>query len=150
MIKRSTNSTSVPVRSHDPQLRHRNDELAAVAAVFRLGGKNFIGEIPRQQQHRVGPALDERARIEDRQVRAGREKPLLIGAAIDDEIDEFAADAAVIKQRRSLGRGAVGGNSLALTLRVPEIAPELRAQRLDLGREGAIGRRAFAPGRDSA
>src|SRR5580658_8808977 len=40
--------------SDDPQLRHRNDELAAAATVLGLRGENLVGEIPGEQQYRVG------------------------------------------------------------------------------------------------
>jgi hypothetical protein len=45
------------VLSDDPQLRYWNDEFAAASAIFRLRGEDLVGEVSRQQQHRVGLPL---------------------------------------------------------------------------------------------
>ena len=52
----------------------------------------------------------------DGDVHARREAAVLVGIAIDREVQEVGADAAVVEQRVALARGAVSADALALVL----------------------------------
>ena len=69
--------------------------------------RDFVDQVPRQDQHEVGlllPALLDR---EDRDPRARCELAVLVGVPIDGEVEEVGPDAAVVEQRVPLTRGAV-------------------------------------------
>src|SRR6266545_7555401 len=85
-------SDSKIIASHNLGLRHRDDELAAAPAVLRLLREDLVCEVPGEKEHASGHALEKRFRRTDRQVCARREHALLDGAAIDDEIQDVAAD----------------------------------------------------------
>ena len=61
------------------------------------------------------------------------ETPLLVRAAVHDEIDRLGPDPAVIQEDRSLGRSAVGSDSLARLLD----PSEQREQRVLQGRDSS-------------
>ena len=50
---------------------------------------------------------------------------LLVGVAIDDEVERLGADAEGVEQGAPLGGGAVGGDPIALLLEPPEQRPQL-------------------------
>ncbi len=108
-----------------PDVRDGNDELAAAPPVLVLLPQDLVGEVPGEQQRVVGHRLDEPLRRDDRDAHARHEAPLLVGAAIDDEIQRLGPDAEGVEQRAPLGGGAVGGDPLALRLEAPEERPQL-------------------------
>src|SRR5438046_7372561 len=82
--------------SHHAHVRDRHDEPAAAPPVLGLLLQNFVGEVPREQEDVRRLPLEQPLRRFDRQVDARHESPLLVRAAIDDEVEVLAADARVV------------------------------------------------------
>ena len=74
----------------------------------------------------------------DRDVGPGEEPALLVGVAVDGEVEQVRADAAVVEQRVALARRAVAGDPLALAAPLDEELEQAPLRLLDLGREGAV------------
>src|SRR5882762_10253624 len=59
--------------------------------------KNLVLQVPRQYQYVVGMGFDQLVRMENRDVGAGRVFALFVWIAVDREVDEIRADAAIIE-----------------------------------------------------
>jgi hypothetical protein len=69
---------------------------APLSRVGELIGDLFA-QIPRQDEDVVRPCLRKLIGRENRNVRARREATVLVGAAVDEIVDEIGADAAEIE-----------------------------------------------------
>ena len=75
---------------------------------------DLVLQVPGQDQDVVGLGLVDRLDRLDRNVHARREAAVLVGIAVDREVEEVGADAAVVEQRVALARRAVAADRLAL------------------------------------
>ena len=67
-----------------------------------------------------GWPLEDRAGRQDRQADARNPFPLLVGVAVDDEVDRFRAQSGIVQQDSALGRGAVAGDRGPLGLQLAD------------------------------
>ena len=81
---------------------------------------DFGLQVPRQDEQIVGPCLIDGLDRMDGNVHAGREAAVLIRIAIDREVEEILADAAIVEQRVALPGRAVAADPLALSLQVDQ------------------------------
>ena len=77
---------------------------------------DLVLQVPGQDQDVVGLGLVDRLDRQDRNVHARREAAVLVGVAVDGEVEEVGADAAIVEQRVALARRAVAADRLALVL----------------------------------
>src|SRR6185503_15046745 len=73
-----------------------------------------------------------------------------VGAAVDGEVQEVAADAAVVQQRVALARRAVAGHALARGLGPDQEREQLALRLLHLLGEARVGRESQQAGLDLA
>ena len=71
---------------------------------------------------------------------ARREAAVLVGIAVDGEVEEVGADAAVVEQRVALARRAVAADRLALVLGRDQERQELALRASHLLGERRVGR----------
>src|SRR5262245_10422620 len=128
-------STSAARGSRDPQLRQRNDEGAAAAAVFVLLRENFFAEVPRQQQHVVGHFGEQILRRSNGQPRTCQPAAVFLWIAVDDELEHVDADPQRVEQHRAFGAGAIGGQAPPAALSIPQHVPERLQPGLDASAE---------------
>src|SRR5262245_57050883 len=112
---RSGPNPSVSI-SDDQRPRDRDDELGPPLARVRQLLEDLVLEVPGEYEDVVGPSFSDPLGSVDRDVRAREEAALLVRVAVDGEVDEVAADPAVVEQRVALTRRSVAGDRLALTL----------------------------------
>ena len=75
----------------------------------------------------------------DRDVHARREAAVLVGIAVDGELEEVGTDAAIVQERVALARRAIAADGLAVALRLDQERQELALGALDLLGKGGIG-----------
>ena len=80
----------------------------------------------------------ERLGMADRDVGAGQELALLVGVAVDRELEQVGADAAVVEQRVALAGGAVAGDALAVAAALDQELEQAPLGLLDLRRETGV------------
>ena len=91
--------------------RDRDDDSARPTRACRTSwADDLVLEVPREDQDEVRTGVLERLRMLDRDVGAGQELALLVRVAIDREVEQVGADAAVVEQRVALARRAVAGD----------------------------------------
>ena len=105
---------------------------------------DLVLQVPGQDQDVVGPGLVDRLDRLDRDVHARREAAVLVGVAVDREVEEVGADAAVVEQRVALAGRAVAADPLALLLGRDQERQQLALGALHLLGEARVGRRARA------
>ena len=98
---------------------------------------DFVPQIPRQDENVIGFRLGQAFWRVDRDMRAGQELPLLDRTAVDRVGEQVRPDAAVVKQRVALARGAVSGHRPSLTGSSEEEAEQV-ALDLQHGRREAL------------
>src|SRR5215831_16321118 len=96
-------------RLNNRYFRNRHDELGVPVADVGELSHNLVLQIPRQEQHVVGPGLGNLFRREDRNVRAGQIFPLLIGVTINRIVQEIGSDTTIVEQRVAFAGRAVPG-----------------------------------------
>jgi hypothetical protein len=102
-------------------------------------------EVPRQDQHIVGPVLVERGRRHDGDVVTGREETLLQRAVINDEIENVRTDAEVVRQRRRLRGSTETSDAEALGPQLRQHGHQPLPQHVDVVTEGPKGLRPVEP-----
>jgi len=71
-------------------------ELATAVGDMAHLHRNFVAQMPRQNEDAIGFDCIDRADVVDRDMLARREPAVLVGAAIDDEVEVIDADPAII------------------------------------------------------
>ena len=94
--------------------------MPAARSVLSLLRQNFVREVPGEQQGVVRHRLQQLLRRIDRQMDAGYVSTLFVVASIDNEIQHFLTNAAVIQERAALSGCAVGGQMGPLPLQIRE------------------------------
>ncbi len=79
-------------------------------------------------------------------MRARRELPLLVGAAVDDEVEKLTADSEVVEERATLGRGSVGGDGFAFRIQGGDHIHEIPFQVADPVGESFVGGKSVESG----
>src|SRR5882672_916462 len=119
----------------DPGDRH--DEASILEACDLTDRcQNLAFQVPGQYQYVVGPGFDQFVRMQNRDMGTGRVLPLLVRIAVDREIEEVSADAAVVEQGVALARSAVADDALPGALRTDE-----KLQQRALGFPDLLGER---------
>ena len=109
-------------RRSAPPTRARRSSWATISSL------RFHG----QDQDVVGTSLLERLRMPDRDVGPGQELALLVRVAVDRELEQVGADAAVVEQRVALAGRAVAGDPLALASACDQELEQAPLRLLDL------------------
>src|SRR5260221_14540399 len=94
--------------------RNRHHEAAAPFADMAHLRDHLVLDVPRQDQHVVGPGIADMLGGENRDVRSGQELALLVRAAVDRVLQLARAQPAVVEQRIAFGWRAVTDHALAL------------------------------------
>ena len=118
--------------------RDRHDEFTACVAIRLLLREDFVSEIPREQQCVIKFEFEQFLRRHNRDVRAGSEAAMFVGAAVGDKIQRVRADAVVIQQRAAFGRRAVSDDALAFLLQLGEQCHEVVFDSTDLIAEAFV------------
>ena len=108
------NSTTFMTRSgriDDVDLGDGNDEAGPPFADVAHLVDDLVLQVPGQDEDVVGLGLVDGLDRLDRDVHAGREAAVLVGIAVDREVEEVGADAAVVEQRVALARRAVAADA---------------------------------------
>src|SRR5882724_1252559 len=100
----------------DLRLGDRDDELGPPRPGVRELLHDLVLEVPRQDEDVVRLLGVDLVGREARDVRTGQEPAVLVGIAIDGEVDEVGADTAVVEQGVALAGSAVAGDPLAAAL----------------------------------
>src|SRR5512147_1618882 len=100
--------------SYDPHLRDRDDEAPSPLAHVGELVDDLVGQVPGKDQDEVRMGLFECLRMVNRDPGAGQELPLLVRVAVDRELEQVGADAAVVEQRVSLAGSAVADDAFAI------------------------------------
>src|SRR5262245_22276070 len=106
----STTFTASPVPSDRLELGDRKDELSAPGSDVVELFDDLVAQVPRQNEHVIGPRLGQAFGRVDRDVRARQELALFERTPIDGVLDEVRADAAVVQQSVALAGRAVSGD----------------------------------------
>ena len=105
---------------------------------WRICCDDLVLQVPGQDQDVVGLGLVDGLDRLDRDVRARREAAVLVGVAVDGEVEEVGADAAVVEQRVALARRAVAARSrLPCSLRGDQEREQLALGRVAPARRSA-------------
>ena len=106
----------------DLQPRHGGDEFRPLRGKRRLFRPDLVGDVPRQDEQKIGPALLQGFGRQDRDVAARHELALLGGRGVADEGQEVRLHAGVIEQRVALGGGPIGSDRFSGSLLLDEEA----------------------------
>src|SRR5579884_1685579 len=113
------------------RLGDRDDELRPPGARVRELRHDFVLEVPGEDEDVVGPGLVEPRRGEDGDVRPRQELAVLVRVAVDGEVDEVGANAAVVEERVPLPRRPVAGDALPRALGGDEDVEQLALRLAD-------------------
>ena len=127
------------VTSRHSRSGYGNDEPAAALPIFGLLLKDFLREIPCQEQCEIGLLFQQFFRGINLESRSGCEFALFDRAAIYHEIKRFRTDAAIIQQRASFGRGTIPGDATSSSFHVSQHQPQCRLDLNDAVGKLAIG-----------
>src|SRR5215831_3843239 len=75
---------------------------------------DFIFQVPRQDNHVVGPRFTNVIRMKDRYVSSGKHPALFVRTAVHRELDEVLADATIVEERGTFSRCTVARHQFAL------------------------------------
>ncbi len=109
--------------------RNGNNELRAPGRDVVHLLDDLVLEVPRQDQDVVRLSLVDRIDRPDRNVHARREAAVLVGVAIDREVEEVGSDGAIVEQRVALARRAISADRFAFVLGRDQETREDRAWR---------------------
>ena len=110
---------------------------------------DLVADVPGQDQHVVGPGLQDPLRRVHRDAGAGQEPPLLVRADVDRVVEQIGLDAAEVQERVALGRRAVADHGLAGLAGLHQEAQQRALAAVDLLGEVAVARRASSGPRRS-
>src|SRR6266852_3637234 len=108
----------------NPHLRNRRYAPAAPFPYIGHLSHDLLAEIPGQQQQIVRLRFGDPVGMVYYDVGARQEAALLVGAAIDDIVDEVRPDAAIVQQRVALGWRPIADDGLAPLLVIDEEAQQ--------------------------
>src|SRR5258708_5996867 len=134
---------SIPLSTsslYDRRPGDRNDEFAAALAVLRLLSQDLVGEIPGEQQCVVRLVFAQSRRVEDLQAVNRKSLALFVQTPIDHVLQVLLPDAAVTRQRDTLGGCAIGGNARSAVLQFIQHAAQRSLQLRNSGGESCIRR----------
>src|SRR5437899_1364118 len=97
---------------------------------------NLTLQVPRQNEDVVGPGLVDRLHRQDRDMHSRRELAMLMGIAIDGEIEKVRSDPAIVKKRIALAWRTISADPFTLLLDTDE-----QRQEIPLGPSHPIGER---------
>src|SRR5215831_6655593 len=95
----------------DDRGRYRNDESSPGAPVFVQLRRNFVNEVPGQDQQVLRSRLRYFLRGHHRQVSPRHQLTLLVGASICHELEQIRTNTAKIRKDDALGSGSVASDS---------------------------------------
>jgi len=89
---------------------------------------DLVGQVPGKDQQVVRPGPVDRLGCQDRNVRPWEVHPLLVGAAVDGEVQQVGPDAAVVEQGVAFARCAVACDPLARLASLDQKAQKFAAK----------------------